>query len=73
MLFIQIFEWNAGEKNGGHYFVASQDLELRRKLGNIVGGATLFISVNGVHISQPTDTQRALAAQAISHILVIAL
>lgn len=41
--------------------MATQDTDLREKLGKLLGGATLFISVNGVHISQPTDVQKSLA------------
>ena len=59
----------AGESNDEHYFVATQDGELRSSLGKGLGGATLFISVNGLHINQPTETQKWLAAEVNSYTL----
>lgn len=55
----------AGEHNEEHYFVGTQDKLLRTSLGEVKGGATLFLSVNGLHITQPTDTQKWLAGQVI--------
>ena len=52
-----------GNNNEEHYFMATQDKELRNSLGQILGGATLFLSVNGIHIAQPTEIQKGLAKQ----------
>lgn len=57
---------STGEDNAQHYFVATQDKDLRDSLGQMLGGATLFLSVNGIHIAQPTKAQKALAEQVSS-------
>ena len=54
----------AGECNAEHYFVATQDRALRVALGQQPGGASIFCSVNGVHLEQPSETQKAQLGQA---------
>ena len=54
----------AGERNSEHYFVATQDRALRVSLGQQPGGASIFCSVNGVHLEPPSETQKAQSGQA---------
>lgn len=54
----------AGERNAEHYFVATQDRALRVALGQQPGGASIFCSVNGVHLEPPSETQKAQSGQA---------
>eukprot|EP00884_Botryococcus_braunii_P001476 jgi/Botrbrau1/11329/Bobra.0038s0088.1 len=42
-----------GEHNASHYFVGSQDRDLRGRLAKIAAGARLYVSVNGLHIEGP--------------------
>ena len=57
---------NAGEANPEHYIVATQEKALRQTLGGIPGGATVFASVNGLHIEPPSDAQRKAIEQAMT-------
>lgn len=54
----------AGERNAEHYFVATQDRALRVALGQQPGGASIFCSVNGVHLEPPSEAQKAQLGQA---------
>jgi hypothetical protein len=54
----------AGERNTEHYFVATQDRGLRSALGLRPGGASVFVSVNGMHLEPPSDAQKAQSGQA---------
>ena len=47
-----------GEDNPQHYFVATQDKALRVALGNLPGGASVFVNVNGVQLEQPSEAQK---------------
>ncbi|BDA48221.1 rRNA-processing protein UTP23 homolog [Coccomyxa sp. Obi] len=49
---------NVGKDNPQHYFVATQDKALRVALGNLPGGASVFVNVNGVQLEQPSETQK---------------
>ena len=40
----------AGESNPEHFFVATQDRELRAAIDRVPGGASIFVSVNGLHL-----------------------
>ena len=53
----------AGMDNPDQYHVATQDKQLRGSVGRVKAGPTLYISVNGFHLSRPSDTQRQLAGQ----------
>ncbi|KAK9866502.1 hypothetical protein WJX84_009209 [Apatococcus fuscideae] len=52
-----------GGSNTEHFFVASQDAQLRKKLQQLPAGASIFASVNGVHLEQPSAEQRLAAGQ----------
>ena len=43
--------------------MATQDRTLRVALGQRPGGASVFVSVNGVHLEPPSDSQRAQSGQ----------
>ena len=40
--------------------MATQDRALRAALGKVSGGASIFASVNGLHLEHPTSTQSNL-------------
>jgi len=40
----------AGESNPEHFFIATQDRELRAAIDSVPGGASIFASVNGLHL-----------------------
>ena len=61
----------AGEANPEHYIVATQEKALRHTLGGVPGGATVFASVNGLHIEPPSDAQRKAIEQAITARLML--
>ena len=63
----------AGGSNPEHYIVATQEKGLRQTLGGIPGGATVFASVNGLHIEPPSDAQRKAVEQAITARLVLTI
>ncbi len=44
--------------NHEHFFIATQDRALQRQVVNMPGGAVLFTSVNGVHIENPSESQK---------------
>ncbi|PRW50990.1 rRNA-processing UTP23-like protein [Chlorella sorokiniana] len=52
-----------GDKNGEHFFVATQDRALQRACMAVPGGAVLFASVNGVHLETPSELQKQAAKQ----------
>ena len=54
----------AGADNAQHYFVATQERGLRAKIGRVPGGASIFLTVNGVHLEPPTDQQKKSIEQA---------
>ena len=43
--------------------MATQDRALRMALGQRLGGASVFVSVNGVHLEPPSDSQKAQSGQ----------
>ena len=59
-------ECHAGVANPEHYIVATQEKALRQTLGGIPGGASVFASVNGLHIEPPSDAQRKAIEQAMT-------
>ena len=63
------FVWTAGMDNPDQYHVATQDKQLRGSVGRVKAGPTLYISVNGFHLSRPSETQRQLAGQ-VCHLAV---
>lgn len=44
--------------NTEHFFLATQDRGLQRKVSAQPGGAVIFASVNGLHLEAPSDAQR---------------
>ena len=55
----------AGDSNAEHFFVASQDAQLRGKLKQLPAGASIFASVNGIHLEAPSPQQRLAAGQVV--------
>lgn len=53
-----------GGDNAGHFFVGTQDKQLRKDISKIPAGASMFVSVNGLHLEQPSDKQEQLINQA---------
>jgi len=51
-----------GAANASHWVVATQDKALQAKLAKVPGAPVVFASVNGVHLSEPSDTAKALIA-----------
>ena len=56
----------SGGSNTEHFFVASQDAQLRGKLQRLPAGASIFASVNDIHLEQPSAEQRLAAGQVES-------
>ena len=54
---------DAGDNNPEHFFVATQDGELRDCLRKARGAAVIFMSGNGMHLEQPSQLQHHLAEQ----------
>ena len=46
-----------GEDNAGHFFVGTQDKQLRTAISKVPAGASMFLSVNGLHLEQPSTQQ----------------
>lgn len=46
------------DNNANHFFVASQDRTLQRKVSNSPGGAVLFATVNGIQMEMPSERQK---------------
>jgi U3 small nucleolar RNA-associated protein 23 len=53
-----------GDSNREHFFVGTQDSKLRARLAKVPGGASLFVSVNGIHLEQPSQLHQQTADQA---------
>ena len=47
--------------NAQHFFVATQDRPLQRRVMATEGGANMFVSVNGLHLEAPSEMQRRQA------------
>lgn len=52
-----------GISNPEHFFVATQDPELRKAIADVPGGAVIFMSGNGIHLEQPSRLQQQAADQ----------
>ncbi|GAQ82813.1 PIN domain containing protein [Klebsormidium nitens] len=50
-----------GQDNHEHFFVASQDAELRKRLRTVPGTALLFLSTAGLILEPPSETQQKVA------------
>jgi U3 small nucleolar RNA-associated protein 23 len=46
--------------NAEHFFVATQDKTLQRKVNASQGGAVIFASPNGIHLEAPSELQKRL-------------
>ncbi|KAL0030147.1 hypothetical protein WJX79_010990 [Trebouxia sp. C0005] len=53
-----------GEENAGHFFVGTQDKQLRTAISKVPAGASMFVSVNGLHLEQPSAKQEKVINQA---------
>ena len=53
----------AGDDNAGHFFVGTQDKQLRTAISKVPAGASLFVSVNGLHLEQPSAKQEKVINQ----------
>ena len=54
---------HAGTDNAGHFFVGTQDRQLRGHLGAMPAGPVLFVAADGLHLEQPTPQQQQWAEQ----------
>ena len=52
-----------GEDNAGHFFVGTQDKQLRTAISKVPAGASMFVSVNGLHLEQPSIQQEKVVHQ----------
>lgn len=52
------------EGNTEHFFVATQDRSLQRKIADQSGGAVLFATVNGIQMDMPSEKQKALTSKS---------
>ena len=59
----------SGEDNAGHFFVGTQDKQLRTAISKVPAGASMFISVNGLHLEQPSTKQEKVVHQ-VRHAIV---
>lgn len=50
--------------NPQHFFLATQDRPLQRKVMAMPGGAVAFVSVNGLHLETPSEAQKSHAKKA---------
>jgi U3 small nucleolar RNA-associated protein 23 len=50
-----------GSHNEEHYFVATQDLDLRKRLRKVHGGALLYANNTSIVLEPPSDTQKQYA------------
>ena len=57
----------AGTDNAGHFFVGTQDRQLRGHLGGLPAGPVLFVAADGLHLEQPTPQQQRWAEQVGMH------
>ena len=57
---------SVGDDNAGHFFVGTQDKQLRIGISKVPAGASLFVSVNGLHLEQPSAKQEEVINQ-VSH------
>lgn len=46
-----------GTDNEGHFFIGTQDKQLRGAISRVPAGASMFMSVNGLHLEQPSAKQ----------------
>jgi len=53
-----------GDANTQRWWVGTQDRALRRALADVPGAPLLFVSINGMHLEQPSDAAKAAAAPA---------
>ena len=44
--------------------MGTQDKQLRKDISKVPAGASMFVSVNGLHLEQPSDKQEQLINQA---------
>jgi rRNA-processing protein FCF1 len=51
-----------GPANSGRWIVATQDRALQAALAKVPSAPVVFASVNGLHLTEPSDTARALVA-----------
>ena len=54
---------SVGEDNAGHFFVGTQDKQLRSGISKVPAGASMFMSVNGLHLEQPSAKQEKVIHQ----------
>lgn len=54
----------AGKRNKDHWWVASQDRSLRGALGQLAAAPCIHMSVNGLHLEQPSDMAKSHVKQA---------
>mmetsp|Transcript_8342 Transcript_8342/g.23913 ORF Transcript_8342/g.23913 Transcript_8342/m.23913 type:complete len:246 (+) Transcript_8342:87-824(+) len=52
-----------GEENHEHFFVATQDVQLRRQIGEIRAAPRIFLHANGLILEEPSGAQEAAAKE----------
>ena len=65
----QLNSASAGDDNAGHFFVGTQDKQLRAAIAKVPAGASMFISVNGLHLEQPSTRQEKVVHQVSLELL----
>ncbi|CAM6118063.1 unnamed protein product [Calypogeia fissa] len=58
---VDCMEAMVGTTNPDHYYVATQDIELRRKLRKVAGGAIIFLQNTGLILEPPSAVQISYA------------
>ena len=53
--------------------MGTQDKQLRTAISKVPAGASLFVSVNGLHLEQPSAKQEKIINQVAMQILLAAL
>lgn len=55
-----------GDTNEGHFFIGTQDKQLRSAISKVPAGASMFMSVNGMHLEQPSAKQEKVVNKVCS-------
>lgn len=55
-----------GSDNREHYWIATQDRDLRRALSEIPGTPSLFLTAHGLTIEAPSEVDKASDSQAVA-------
>jgi U3 small nucleolar RNA-associated protein 23 len=56
-----LYEQVHHDSNAQHFFIATQDRTLQRKVSSMPSGAVLFATVNGIQMEMPSEKQKTVA------------